>query len=159
MANPVHLSSSRVVPVPLERTFDEVLPAPLPTIFSRRFGLLPPIKEVRDQEGSWGAGLGQSRTIATSDGGTMKETLTTLERPQRFGYTLSDISGPMRPLVGSVEGMWSFEPAGTGTRITWSWVLHPTNGMTALAMPLFARMWRGYARQGLEDIEKVLVGS
>jgi hypothetical protein len=158
MATPVHAEASRSVPVPVEQTYDAVLTAPLPSIFSRRYGPLPPIREVRDQVGEWGAGgVGQSRTIATADRGTMREELTVLEPPERFGYTLSRITGPMKPLVDHVEGMWAFAPAGTGTRITWTWTFHPANGAAGLVLPALARMWRGYARHGLEEIEESLV--
>ena len=158
MAAPVHAEASRSVPVPVEQAYVAVLTAPLPAIFSRRYGPLPPIREVRDQAGEWGAGgLGQTRTIVTADRGTMREELTVLEPPARFGYSLSRIAGPMKPLVDHVEGMWTFAPAGTGTRITWTWTFHPSNRAAGLVLPALARMWRGYARQGLEEIEKSLV--
>jgi hypothetical protein len=152
----VHLSQSRAVPVPVAEAFDRVLVHPPPDLFSRRMLAIPPIREVRDQDGTWGR-VGQTRTIVTSDGGTMRETLTSVERPDHFGYTLGDLHGPMKPLVERVEGRWSFEPAGTGTRITWAWDVTPT-GPGRLAMPVFGRMWRGYARQALEEIESVLLG-
>ena len=155
---PVHAEASHSVPVPVGQAYDAVLTAPLPAIFSRRFGPLPPIREVRDQSGEWGAGgVGQTRTIVTADRGTMLEELTILEPPGRFGYTLSRITGPMKPLVAHVEGEWSFAPAGTGTRITWTWTFHPANGVAGMLLPALARMWRGYARQGLEEVEKSLV--
>ena len=158
MATPVHAEASRSVPVSVAEAYEAVLGAPLPGIFSRRYGPLPPIREVRDQAGEWGVGgVGQSRTIVTADRGTMLEELTVLEPPDRFGYTLTRITGPMKPLVDHVEGLWSFVPAGTGTRITWAWTFHPANSVAGLVLPALARMWRGYARQGLEEVEKSLV--
>ena len=151
----VTLSQSRAVPVPVDEAFDRVLPHPLTEIFRRRRLAIPPIREVRDQSGEWGS-VGQTRTIATADGGTVLETLTSNERPHSFGYTISDVRGPMKPLVASAEGLWTFEPAGTGTRITWSWLLTPT-AVGRVAMPAFGAMWRGYARQALEEIEGILL--
>lgn len=119
--------------------------------------MFPAIREVRDQEGVWGREVGQTRTIALADGGTMRETLTLLEPHHRFGYDLADISGPMKPLVAGVEGLWSFAPAGTGVSITWSWAVHPASSAAKLAMPAFARLWDGFARQGMEEVEKLLV--
>src|SRR5829696_1053654 len=141
----LHLSQSRAVPVAVAEAFDRVLPHPLPEIFRRRRVAIPPIREVREQVGAWDE-VGQSRTIVLADGGTMRETLTAVERPHRFAYEITDVRGPMKPLVIRIEGTWTFEPVGTGTRITWAWDLTPT-GPGRLAMPLFARMWRGYARQ------------
>ncbi len=151
----VTLSQSRAVPVPLDEAFDRVLPHPLPEIFRRRRLAIPPIREVRDQAGEWGT-VGQTRTIATADGGTMLETLTSIDRPHSFGYTISDVRGPMKPLVASADGLWSFEAAGTGTRITWTWVLTPT-AAGRVVMPAFGAMWRGYARQALEEVEAILL--
>ena len=56
-----------------------------------------------------------------------------------------------------IEGLYAFEKAGTGTRVTWSWVLHPKGRIGAAGLPIFARMWRGYARQALEQLERSLV--
>ena len=55
-----------------------------------------------------------------------------------------------------IEGLYAFEKAGTGTRVTWSWVLHPKGRIGAAGLPIFARMWRGYARQALEQLERSL---
>lgn len=151
----VTLSQSRAVPVPLEEAFDRVLTHPLPEIFRRRRLAIPPVKEVRDQAGEWGT-VGQTRTIATTDGGTMLETLTSNDRPHSFGYTISDVRGPLKPLVASADGRWSFESAGTGTLITWTWVLTPT-AVGRPVMPVLGAMWRGYARQALEEVEAILL--
>ncbi len=124
-------------------------------IFSRRYGLLPPVREVRGQDGAWGT-VGQTRTVVTTDGGTMRELLTKVDALSSFDYQLSDITGPMRPLVDGVNGRWEFAPRGTGTVITWRWVLHPT-GAGALVMRPIARMWRGYARQALELLSDQLL--
>jgi hypothetical protein len=156
MTKPLHLQRSRAFPVSVEHAYDVVLPTPLPGIFSRRYAALPAIREVRDQDGEWGT-LGQTRTIVLADGGTMRETLTSLERPDRFGYLISDITGPMKLLGRSIEGLWTFDQVGTGVRITWSWVLEPASAPAGFTMPLFARLWQGYARQAMEEIEAVLL--
>lgn len=151
----VTLSESTIVPVPVEEAFDRVLPHPLPEIFKHRRLAIPPITEVRGQEGEWGT-VGQSRTIVTSDGGTLLETLTAVHRPSNFDYTIATVSGPMKLLVANAKGSWAFEPAADGTRITWTWVLTPTT-VGRLAMPVFGAMWHGYARQALGEIEAILV--
>jgi hypothetical protein len=152
----LELSSSRTYPVPVERAFDVVLTTPLPELFSRRYAALPPIREVRDQDGAWGT-VGQTRTIVLADRGTMRETLTAVERPGSFSYRISDISGPMKPLASSVEGTWTLDPAGTGVRITWAWRVHPSSAAAGLLMPAFGRMWQGYARQALGELERILL--
>ncbi|MGZ4450157.1 MAG: SRPBCC family protein, partial [Nocardioides sp.] len=70
----LEVSHTRTLPVPVERAFDGVLPLPLPQLFRRRYLAIPPIVRV-EQDGEWGT-VGQRRTIHTSDGGSMVETLT-----------------------------------------------------------------------------------
>jgi hypothetical protein len=152
------LEESRTVALPVEEAFDLVLPMPLEEIFVRRYGPIPAIKGTR-QQGTWGT-PGQTRTIEMADPGTMEETLTVVERPQRFGYRIGGVTGPMKLLVSRVDGMWSFDPdtlptGEGGTRITWAWEVHPTSG-GRLAMPLFGRLWHGYARRSLAHLESLL---
>jgi hypothetical protein len=153
----ITVEQSRAIPIGLQQAFDVTLPMPLTAIFSRRYGLLPPIKEVRGQDGVWGQ-VGQTRTVVTTDGGTMRELLTEVDAPHSFSYLLSDISGPMRPLVDSIDGRWEFATQGTGTLITWRWTLHP-KGLGAYIMPLITLMWRGYARQALELLSEQLLAA
>lgn len=152
-----HLEFARTFPVSVEHAYDTVLPTPLPTIFARRYLAIAPIAEVTGETGEWGATTGQTRTIRLRDNGTMLETLTSIDRPHHFGYTISEITGPMKPLVASARGVWAFEPAGTGVRITWSWDVTPTALLGRAAMPVFTRLWRGYARQAFDEIERVLL--
>jgi hypothetical protein len=129
---------------------------PLPTLFRRWYGPIPPIRAVVDQAGDWDA-VGKSRTIVLTGGGSMREQLTSYDPPRSFGYTLSDVKGPMAPIVARVEGLWSFEPVGTGTKVTWRWTIYPRSAFTARVLPVFGRLWRGYARQSLEELSNQLV--
>lgn len=156
MVSAVTVEHSRAIPIELQRAFEATLPISLTDIFSRRYGLLPPIKEVRGQEGPW-CQVGQSRTVVTTDGGTMRELLVEVDAPRSFSYRLSDISGPLRPLVDSVDGRWEFAPRGTGTLVTWRWTLHPSGRAAARIVTLIGLMWRGYARQALELLSERLL--
>jgi hypothetical protein len=86
----------------------------------------------------------------------MREVLTDVDAPHSFSYQLSDITGPMRPLVESIEGRWEFTSKGTGTLITWRWTLHP-RGVGAPFMPLLVKMWLRYAKQSLEQLSELLL--
>jgi Polyketide cyclase / dehydrase and lipid transport len=157
MATPITVEQSRAIPVDIQHAFDGTLPTSLPRIFCRRYALLPPVKEVRGQVGTWGQG-GQERTFVTSDGGTMREVLINVDAPHSFSYQLSDITGPMRPLVDNIEGRWEFTSKGTGTLITWRWRLHP-RGVGALFMPLIVKMWLSYAKRSLEQLSELLLAA
>ncbi len=155
MAAPVTVEQSRVIPVAVDDAFNRTLPLPLPVIFAQWYGPIPPIKTVRDQTGDWDA-AGKTRTVVMAGGGSMREELTGVDPPRSFGYTLSNIKGPLGLLVGSVEGRWSFDPAGTGTTVTWQWILHAKSGVTAPALPVLGRVWKGYARRVLETLSQLL---
>lgn len=157
MARSVTVAQSRAIPVSVEDAFARSMPIPLPVICAQWYGIIPPIKEVRDQVGDWDA-AGQTRTILMVGGGRVRERLTSVDAPDSFGYTLSDIAGPLSTLVSAVDGKWSFAPAGTGTRVTWQWTLHPKSAATAPLLPAFGKMWQGYARVVLEKLSGELVG-
>jgi hypothetical protein len=150
------MSASRTYPVAIEAAFDAVLPAPLEQIFVRRYG---PIPAVRGTEGApsgpWGK-VGYVRTVCMADGGTVREELTRVNRPTEFGYTLSDVTGPLRLLASRVEGLWTFVPAADGTRVTWQWIMHPASAIAAPLLPVFALFWRRFAKRSLDAIDGLL---
>jgi hypothetical protein len=156
MAKPAVVEQSRAIPVAPEVAFARTLPMPLPTLFKRWYGPIPPIKAVGDQAGSW-EHPGETRTIALVGGGTMCETLTAVDIPNSFSYTLTGITGPLAGLISRVEGAWVFTPQGTGTRVTWRWTLHRKSALAAPALAVFARVWHGYARQSLESLSDYLL--
>jgi Polyketide cyclase / dehydrase and lipid transport len=156
MAEPLVVEQSRTIPMGQDDVFRDMVPMPLPSLFRKWYGPIPPIKEVRDQTGHWDA-AGQSRTVVLVGGGSMREELTQFNPPHSFGYTLSNIKGPLSPLVGKVDGEWTFEPLGSGTNVVWRWTIYPRTGLTAPLLPVFGMLWKGYARQSLEELSKQLV--
>ncbi|MDZ4265059.1 MAG: SRPBCC family protein [Mycobacterium sp.] len=156
MPGPHVMEQSRAIPVDVDTAFRRTLPMPLPTLFSRWYGPISPVKDVRDQDGEW-VTAGQTRTVVQVGGGSMREELTLVDAPNVFGYTLSGVTGPLAPLVDHIDGEWRFAPVGTGTEVTWRWVVHPKSAAAALAMPAFARLWRGFARQALEQLSAELL--
>ncbi|MGU3497567.1 SRPBCC family protein [Mycobacterium sp. C31M] len=156
MAQPLVVEQSRAIPVVQDELFARLVPMPLPDLFRRWYGPIPPIKDTRDQTGDWDA-IGQSRTVLLTGGGSMHEELTSYDPPRSFGYTLSQVTGALAPLVDHVDGVWLFDPAGTGTTVTWRWTIYPRSGVTALALPIFGRLWKGYARRSLEQLSDTLL--
>lgn len=141
----------------VEDAFDGTLPLPLPLLFRHWYGPIPPIKEVRGQSGAWQA-AGQTRTVRLTGGGSMREELIGVDRPRSFDYRLTDIKGPLAPLVGLVEGRWQFTPAAAGSTVTWRWVIHPRSVLAAPVMPVFGWLWKGYARRALAQLATLLEG-
>lgn len=154
---PVSVAQSRVVAVSVDTAFAITLPVELPRVFRRWYGPIPPIKEVRDQTGPW-ATPGQTRTIALKGGGTMHEELTEVTSSS-FSYRITNVTGALAPLVDHVDGEWRFTPSGTGTEITWSWVLYPKSALVRPGVALLGKLWMGYARRSLEDLGATIVAT
>lgn len=155
MANPTVVSYSRTYPVPVEQAFDSVLPMPLEQLFNRRHGPIPAVRGTERDQPGWGA-VGDTRTIRLADGGSLREQLTRVDRPDAFGYLLTEIRGPMKPLAARIDGLWAFEAAATGTRITWSWEMHPRSVLSRPLLPVFGRIWQGWARHAFDRIDELL---
>ncbi|HTM84858.1 MAG TPA: SRPBCC family protein [Mycobacterium sp.] len=151
------VEQSRVVPVSVEEAFDGTLPLPLPQLFRHWYGPIPPIKQVLGQTGEWQA-VGQTRTVRLTGGGSMREELISVDRPRSFEYRLTDIKGPLAPLVHLVEGRWLFTPTGTSATVTWRWVIHPRSALATPAMPVLGWLWKGYARRALAQLAALLEG-
>ena len=158
MAQPLTVERSREIPVDVQQAFDGTLAIPLPTLFRRWYGPIPPISKVSNQTGQWDA-VGKTRIVTLTGGGSMREELTHLDAPHAFGYILSEIKGPLAPLVNRVDGEWLFAPAGHGTTVTWRWTLHPRSRLAAVALPVFGRLWLGYARHALEELQRLLTSA
>ena len=150
------VEASRLVAVEPSRAFDRLIAARLPEVFCRRYAAFPPVREVVDEPDEWGT-VGQTRTIMLADGGRVRETLTSVDRPRSFGYLLDDIHGPLRPFVRTIDGLWSVTPEGTGARIGWSWTFVPTASIARLTPVVVGRMWQGYAARALVELETILM--
>jgi hypothetical protein len=157
MASTLAVEQSRVIPVGVDDAFAGTLPLPLTTIFSRWYGPIPPIKQVRAQTGEWD-GPGQTRVVMLTGGGSMHEQLTSVDPPHSFGYALTGITGPLGLLVGRADGEWTFTASGTATTVTWRWNIHARSALTAPLLPVLGLLWKGYARQSLETLSAVLTG-
>lgn len=151
MPQPVTMSCSRTYPLAVDDTFERLLQLPLDVLFDRRHLAIPAVRAT-DGPADWST-VGQSRVVKLADGGSMREELVRVDPPHAFGYVLSDLTGPMKPLAAKVDGVWSFEPAGTGTRVTWQWTVHPRSVAAAALLPVFARLWQGYARKAMARFE------
>jgi hypothetical protein len=149
------VSYDRSYSLPVEQAFDQVLALPLEQLFNRRHGPIPAVRGTDRAQPTWDA-VGNVRTIRLADGGSLHEELVRVERPHAFGYRLTDIRGPMKPLAAHIDGLWTFDPAGVGTQITWSWEIHPRSVLSRPVLPIFARIWRGWARKAFDQIEELL---
>jgi hypothetical protein len=94
--------------------------------------------------------------VRLAGGASMREELTSVDPPRSFGYRLTEIGGPMALLVNHVGGEWIFTPVADGTEVTWRWNIHSKSPLTSWLLPVFGRIWKGYARQALRDLATTL---
>ncbi|MES1212791.1 MAG: SRPBCC family protein [Leifsonia sp.] len=131
------------------RTFDILTPSD-PVRFYPRFRVIPAVTSVTDQTGAWDA-VGQTRTLHLSDGSSVVETTTEVQRPGLFAYRLTDFTKVFGPLVDHALAEWRFDPDTAGTRITWTYTFFGRTGRGWIVGLIVRLAWAAYMR-------KVLVG-
>ena len=146
----------RTVSAEPDVAFDGLMNVRLTDLFNRRYAALPAVTDVTDQPDDWGT-VGQTRTIQLADGGRLRQTLTSVDRPHSYAYVLDDIHGRLRPFVRSVDGVWSITPKGTGAQVVWAWTMHPKASPARLTMNVIGGMWKGYADRALVELETILM--
>jgi hypothetical protein len=149
------VETSRVVAVEPAVAFDRLMGARLPDVFTRRYAAFPAVKDVTDEPDDWGI-VGQTRTIVLADGACLRETLTSVDRPEGFSYVLDEIEGPLRHFVHTIDGAWTIAAEGSGARIGWAWTFYPKASPARLTTSVIGRMWKGYADRALIELEASL---
>lgn len=120
------------------------------TRFYPKWGVLPAVIEVRDQTGPWDA-AGQTRTLVLSDGGTLRETLTSAEAPL-FAYDLARFTGFFGRLVAGARSEWRVAPEGDGSSIAWTYAFTPLRGRGLIVGAIVRFAWGPYMRRVLPRI-------
>ena len=131
-----------IAPADPARTFDVLTPSD-PSRFYPRFRVIPAVVAVTDQSGAWDA-PGQTRTLHLSDGSTVVETTTDVERPGFFAYELTDFTKVFGPLVDHARAEWRFDPADGGTRITWTYTFFGRPGRGWIVGLIVRAAWAAY---------------
>lgn len=140
-------------------TFDALTPSD-PARFYPRFRVIPAVVSVSDQSGPWDA-VGQTRTLHLSDGSSVVETTTDVDRPGFFAYELTDFTRVFGPLVNHARAEWRFDPVEGGTRITWSYTFFARPGRGWIVGLIVRMAWRAYMRRvivGLVDEVRRVAG-
>jgi hypothetical protein len=141
----LRLESSAVFATTTEDAYDTLVDAPLEALFTSRSGPISPVARCEGQVGDWGT-TGQTRRVVLTDGSSNLETLVGADRADLdYRYLLSDFQGPFRMLVRTIDGRFAFAPEGGGTRVTWTWVMHPTNPVAGRLLPVVGMFWRRWA--------------
>jgi len=146
---------------------EKVFPAPRPVVFAactdntnvvrcfKPYGPIPGVTraELRDAEQ---LAVGVRRTITTSDGVTMDETILGYEVPALHHYRWGgELKPPFSWLVRTGTGHWTFSDEPDGTRVRWTYTFALTTPLVAPVMWaltfLFGR-WMKQTLDGLADV-------
>lgn len=151
---PIVIEIQGWVPAPIETVFDVFMPIDLTTIMTGH-GPLPGVAAVEDQSGAWNS-IGESRIIRFADGHAMLETLTRVDRPKGFAYTLSNLTNILRFLVRRFHGSWAFEDGSASgeppiIRATWRYEFEIRSRLTRpISWLILELFWRRYMEEALE---------
>jgi len=124
-----------------------------PTWFYPKFGPLPAVVDVVGQPGEWDA-VAKSRTLLLSDGGSVVETLTDVNRYEYFAYNLSDFQGLFGVLVAGARAEWDFWAQDGGTGIRWSYSFRARRGAGPIVALIVKLFWGRYMKSVLPVIAK-----
>lgn len=143
-------SATGTTRAPLERAF--ALGTPMtPVGYYPKYGPLPEVLEVRLQTGPWDA-PGQRRQLMLSDGGSVTETLVTVEAPHRFVYELSNFERILGRLVTGARAEWEYTAEGGGTRVDWKYTFFARPGAGAALKAIVRIFWAPYMKRVLPGI-------
>ena len=160
MTNGHSATAQGIAPAKPARTFDILTPSD-PSRFYPRFRVIPAVTSVSDQSGPWDA-PGRTRTLHLSDGSTVVETTTDVQRPGLFAYELTDFTKVFGPLVDHARAEWRFDPDDGGTRITWTYTFYGRPGRGWIVGLIVRLVWAAYMRTvmaGLVDEVRRVVGT
>jgi hypothetical protein len=141
-----------IAPADPARTFDILTPSD-PTRFYPKFRIIPATVRVENQTGGWDA-VGQTRTLRLSDGSSVRETTTDVERPGFFAYELSHFTKAFGPIVDHARAEWHFDAVEGGTRVTWTYTFFARPGRGWIVSLIVKLAWAAYMRKvmpGLVD--------
>jgi len=117
----------------------------------RDAAFLPGVERTTDTTGPWDV-PGSNRIIHTTDGSTVRETVTSAVAPDYFAYRVTEFTSPLiRRLVTEARGQWWFSDAGAGTHAKWTYSFD-TKAFWAvpLLFPMVKLLWSRYMKATMD---------
>jgi carbon monoxide dehydrogenase subunit G len=140
----IRLTSERTIDAPADAVFAlAVDPERFPILFAG-CGPVPALRRIT-LHGP--LAVGSTRELESSDGSRLVERVTALDAPRRHAYSLSGIRAPLGWLVRAGHADWTFEAAGSATRVRWSYDWEPTGW---LARPFAWLLLRCFMRTAMQ---------
>lgn len=116
----------------------------------RDAAFMPGVERTTDTTGPWDV-PGSNRIIHTTDGSTVRETVTSAVAPDYFAYRVTEFTSPLiRRLVTEARGQWWFSDAGAGTHAKWTYSFD-TKAFWAvpLLFPMVKLLWSRYMKAAM----------
>ncbi|BDZ48904.1 hypothetical protein GCM10025867_11450 [Frondihabitans sucicola] len=122
-----------------------------PVGYYPKHGPLPAVLEVRGQSGAWNT-PGRRRQLMLSDGGSVTETLVTVDAPHRFVYELSNFEKLFGRLVSGARAEWEYTAVAGGTRVDWQYTFFARPGAGPVLRAIVSLFWAPYMQRVLPGI-------
>ncbi|MEL6369477.1 MAG: SRPBCC family protein [Pseudomonadota bacterium] len=154
MSRGLTVKVTTTVPRPSDEVFDHAA-AMRPEALVQRRGPMPGI--VRAEGAIPYTAVGDIRTLSMSDGNTLTETLTAIEPPSRYAYTVSSFAGWFAALATAADTTWFFEEADGATTVTWQVEFIPNGTAGRLFLPFVVQsFWPGFMAASLDRLKTSL---
>ncbi|MDP9027464.1 MAG: SRPBCC family protein [Actinomycetota bacterium] len=138
-------TTTGIAPADPEHTFDILTPSD-PARFYPKFRVVPATVSVEGQTGAWDA-VGQTRRLHLSDGSSVRETTTDVDRPGFFAYELTEFTKVFGPIIDHARAEWRFEAVDGGTLITWTYTFFGKPGRRWIVSLIVSLVWAAYMRK------------
>jgi hypothetical protein len=143
-------TTTGITPADPGRTFD-VLTSSEPARFYPKFRVVPATIGVEGQTGAWDA-IGQTRTLRLSDGSSVRETTTDVDRPGFFAYELTEFTKVFGTIVDHARAEWRFESVAGGTLITWTYTFFGKPGRGWIVALIVNLVWVADMRRVMPEL-------
>lgn len=117
--------------------------------------LIPGIREASFDHGAKPA-PGALRTVKLTDGTTIKERVLEFEAPRVHGYDMAEMNALQRLICTNMVSRWTFAPEGEGTRVVWSYAIHPKGALMGPVAWLVSRFFEKAMQRCLDNVRAAM---
>lgn len=151
---PVAHTESFTVNAPLSTVYDFVVADDVLPKILKKHRFIPAVEGSTIHHGNW-VTPGSYRTVHFANGDTLREELTSFDRPAYFAYTVSQFSGFLRRLATHGTGQWWFRANGDQTEVTWTYTFYArSKSRRFLLRPFINHDFRTYMKRSITLINQ-----
>lgn len=114
-------------------------------------GVIPGIKDAKFERQTENI-VGSRIRVTSTDGSTYVEEITEWNTDARIVIVMKEFASPLAALATSIQETWSFEPAGSASKVTRSFEMQPRSFLTKPALYLISIALKQAISQHLKQI-------